>query len=459
MTTPVVVLDRYDDVTAALADPALVPVPAEPGPPGGVAWLRATVARFSAGGTHTGRRALVEADLARLDPARLRLAAAAGFEADARLRAVRVLAQALGLAEPEAVARAVAVVAGAYFADRPEDREADAAMAWLLPRMLPDAAEPSPEHAANRIGLLVQACDATGRLVDHARRAAAQGAPPAGLLAETLRQDPPVRAMRRQAVRATTVGAVAIPAGAEVVLETAVAAAGCPGAPTLAFGAAPRVCPGREHALALASGILHGASEVPASDASDRTGGAPVGAADAAAPSAAPVGAADAVAPAADAPATDGRDPAEVVTAMVGHVLALAAGWTDWDGRPLTADGRTYTPHKAIRRVTDHLIDHLAELEARLAGEATRPDHWHASAVTTPADLAPFTAADLDEARSRLTRLGRVWAVRLAALTPAQLDRSPGTGWTFRQLAFHVAESAYYADAVGDLTRQDKVGS
>ncbi|MFE2106173.1 hypothetical protein ACFXAF_09915 [Kitasatospora sp. NPDC059463] len=141
---------------------------------------------------------------------------------------------------------------------------------------------------------------------------------------------------------------------------------------------------------------------------------------------------------------------------MVEHVLALAATWTGWDGRPATADGRTYTPHKAIRRVTDHLLDHLAELEARLAGEPTRPDHWHASATTTPADLAPFTAADLDEARSRLTRLARIWAVRLGALTPEQLDHSPGTGWSFRQLAFHAAESAYYANAVGDLRPHER---
>lgn len=54
--------------------------------------------------------------------------------------------------------------------------------------------------------------------------------------------------------------------------------------------------------------------------------------------------------------------------------------------------------------------------------------------------------------RSRLTRLGRIWADRLTALTPDQLDRSPGAGWTFRQIAFHVADSAYYADAVGDLS-------
>nr|WP_254667891.1 hypothetical protein [Streptomyces griseus] len=136
---------------------------------------------------------------------------------------------------------------------------------------------------------------------------------------------------------------------------------------------------------------------------------------------------------------------------MVGHVLAVAATWTEWNGDPVHTDGRVYTPHKAIRRVTDHLIDHLAELEARLAGEETQPDHWHASAVTTPADLAPFTRDDLDEARSRLTRLARIWAHRLGSLTVDQLDRSPGTGWTFRALAFHVAESAYYADALGEL--------
>jgi hypothetical protein len=144
--------------------------------------------------------------------------------------------------------------------------------------------------------------------------------------------------------------------------------------------------------------------------------------------------------------------PAEAVTAMVDHVLALAATWTHWDGKPAHVDDRVYTPHKAIRRVTDHLLDHLAELEARLAGEETQPDHWHASAVTTEADLAPFTQEDLDEARSRLTRLARIWANRLDALTEDQLDRSPGEGWSFRELPRHLNESTYYADAVGDLS-------
>nr|BFD81946.1 hypothetical protein StreXyl84_13470 [Streptomyces sp. Xyl84] len=144
--------------------------------------------------------------------------------------------------------------------------------------------------------------------------------------------------------------------------------------------------------------------------------------------------------------------PAAAVTGMVDHVLALAATWTAWDGTPLPADDRLYTPHKAVRRVADHMVDHLAELEARLAGEAPQPDHWHASTITTAADLAPFTRQDLEEARNRLTRLARIWAVRLDALTADQLDRSPGEGWTFRELARHLAESTYYADAVGDLS-------
>jgi cytochrome P450 len=62
---------------------------------------------------------------------------------------------------------------------------------------------------------------------------------------EVLRDDPPVPATRRQALRAATVGDVTMEAG-EVVL---VRLRG-----DLAFGAGPRRCPGRDHALALVAG-------------------------------------------------------------------------------------------------------------------------------------------------------------------------------------------------------------
>jgi hypothetical protein len=153
-------------------------------------------------------------------------------------------------------------------------------------------------------------------------------------------------------------------------------------------------------------------------------------------------------------PTTDDRDPADVVTGMVDHVLRLVDTWPAWDGKDHEIDDRVYTPHKAVRRVADHMIDHLAEVEARLAGEATIPDHWHASAITTEADRAAFTTDDRDEARSRLERLAQLWRLTVGPLDAPLLDRRDGDAWTIREIAHHVAESAYYADAMGDLSEQ-----
>ncbi|WP_229830250.1 hypothetical protein [Actinoplanes ianthinogenes] len=134
------------------------------------------------------------------------------------------------------------------------------------------------------------------------------------------------------------------------------------------------------------------------------------------------------------------------------HALRLAQSWPAWDGVPIAVDDRVYTPHKAVRRIADHLIDHLAEVEARLAGVPTIPDHWHASGITTAADLAPFTEEDLAEASSRLTRLAQIWVVRLDSLDGERLDRAEPGAWTIREIAEHLSDT-YYADAVGDLSR------
>ena len=152
-----------------------------------------------------------------------------------------------------------------------------------------------------------------------------------------------------------------------------------------------------------------------------------------------------------DPPATDDRDPVKVVTESIDTVLRLADTWTEWDGRPVEVDDRTYAPIKSLRRVADHLLDHLAELEARLAGVSTVKDTWHGSFMTSPSDLAGFTVEDLNDARNRLERLRLIWKLRLGALTDEQLDEREGGGWSLREVAFHVAESAYYAEAIGDL--------
>jgi|SRR6266545_3693157 hypothetical protein len=150
-------------------------------------------------------------------------------------------------------------------------------------------------------------------------------------------------------------------------------------------------------------------------------------------------------------PQVDKRDPADAIDEMVEHVLALAETWTTWDGEAVSGLGRRYTPHKAIRRVADHMIDHLAQFDARVAGVPSLPDEWHGSAITTDSDMATFTQDDLDEARSRLRRLAQLWRIRLATVPPGDMDADAGEEYTLREVAFCAVESSAYADAVGRI--------
>jgi cytochrome P450 len=309
-------LSRYADVVAALADPALAPVPPEesaqatPEVFGTAAWLRTHVARFAHGPEHARRRAVIETELARLDPAALRKAAALtpaespSATADPRAHAVYVLAQALGLPDPDRVVADVALVSEVYFGG--DSAPADAAVARLVSAYStgthstdahptdgtsgPDSS--SGEEIANRISVLIQAYQATGSLVElaaahvdpaahavptpHADSTAdtAVAADVTAILTETLRQDPPVRAMRRVAVRDTSVAGLDIAAGDFVTLDIAAAnrdpehfprpdefdPARTASPPALTFGSAPRRCPGHAQALALAAGILESAT-------------------------------------------------------------------------------------------------------------------------------------------------------------------------------------------------------
>jgi len=204
------------------------PVPVDV-PPGSVAWLRASVARFSNGADHVRRRALAVEALASVDADSLRDKA---FSLTSRLVAeldvvdvmaeiarpvpVGVLAEALGLPD---VSADVAGVAAAYHPHVTPDAAAEAA----LTRLIAVCGGPT-ELAAARIGLLVQACDATAGLIGNGLFAALTGKP----------AEQPVLATRRRVD------------GSDVTVSLA-------GTP---FGAGPRVCPGSRHALALAAGVL-----------------------------------------------------------------------------------------------------------------------------------------------------------------------------------------------------------
>jgi hypothetical protein len=151
-------------------------------------------------------------------------------------------------------------------------------------------------------------------------------------------------------------------------------------------------------------------------------------------------------------------DPTALIPDAVERCLDLAGTWLAWDGRPRVSTptedipgGTVFTPHKAIRRIADHLVDHLAQIEALLAGAETIPDTWHGRTVTLAADWAPFTEADLNEARNRLRRLGQVYALRLRAADAGALDAPRGQAWTIRQIVEHVAGVTWYAEQVGRL--------
>ncbi|MGW6201781.1 hypothetical protein ACWF0M_36905 [Kribbella sp. NPDC055110] len=213
-----------------LHDPAYIPPPATTGPPGSLGWLRSSVPRFSAGAVHERRRELVTAALAGLDPEWLRqraqeLTQTLGTDDVAREAPVRALAEALGL--PGVDVSAVRTVASGYLSGV-AGPEADAAVATLVESFGGVADEPT----AARISLLVQACEATAALIGRAMPAIGDDA---GVLVESvLRTDPPVRSTTRQDAAGETVR---------------VDLAGLP------FGAGPHTCPGREQAVALATGV------------------------------------------------------------------------------------------------------------------------------------------------------------------------------------------------------------
>ncbi|HEV8561775.1 MAG TPA: oxidoreductase [Actinophytocola sp.] len=215
------------DPITTLSDPAFE-VPPVPDAPRGIAWLRAYVARFSRGTDHARRRALVTAILDPVDPGVLRKRAAelaAGRSADvARAVTVEVLAEALGLAVP---ADAVITVGRAYHPHLDAAPDTDAAVTTLVEA----CGGTWDEATAARIGLLVQACDATAALVGNARRRTGDVDT---AVAGTLRDDPPVRVTRR------------VRDGEPVTVDLG----------GLPFGAGPHACPGRDHAIAIACGIL-----------------------------------------------------------------------------------------------------------------------------------------------------------------------------------------------------------
>jgi hypothetical protein len=124
----------------------------------------------------------------------------------------------------------------------------------------------------------------------------------------------------------------------------------------------------------------------------------------------------------------------------------------------------TYTPRKPLRRVLDHALDHLEQLEQwlrwRRDGVVPVPsDGWVPSTVTLAEDRLPLTAADLDAWLWRIDQAVRLLHQRAAGLTREALDwQPPDGGWPLRRVLHHVARSEIlYASAFDEALPGDPV--
>ena len=122
----------------------------------------------------------------------------------------------------------------------------------------------------------------------------------------------------------------------------------------------------------------------------------------------------------------------------------------------------TYTPRKPLRRVLDHTLDHLNQIEQwqrwRRDGVMPTPtDGWVPSTVTLPEDRLPLTASDLDAWLWRIDLAMGLLIQRAARLGEEELDwQPPNGGWALRRVLHHVARSeVLYAASFDEALPED----
>jgi DinB superfamily len=126
-------------------------------------------------------------------------------------------------------------------------------------------------------------------------------------------------------------------------------------------------------------------------------------------------------------------------------------------------DGYVYpmTPRKILRRVLDHALDHLNQVDQWTDWQdhglvPTPTDGWAPSAVTFDDDAFPLTDAELSAWLWRIDRAIALLIHRAAGLTQAQLDwQPPDGGWSLHRVLHHVARWYGYAAWLDEALPED----
>jgi hypothetical protein len=112
----------------------------------------------------------------------------------------------------------------------------------------------------------------------------------------------------------------------------------------------------------------------------------------------------------------------------------------------------SYTPRTILRRVLDHALDHLNQIDQWLVWQQqgvvpTPTDGWASSDDTMPEDFQPLSPKELQSWLWRIDLSLAMVAQRAGQLSEQQLDWTPPDGgWTLRYMLRHLAfAGAYYA--------------
>lgn len=151
------------------------------------------------------------------------------------------------------------------------------------------------------------------------------------------------------------------------------------------------------------------------------------------------------------------HDPAvEVPSTMTSSLfLRLTRRPTDPPRLPAPIRYYTFTPRKVLRRVLDHALDHLNQIDQWLAWQRhdvvpVPTDGWASAVMTLDEDRLPLIAADLDAWLWRIDQATRLLLQRAVALDAPELDwQPPDGGWPLRRVLHHVARAeAGYAQSM-----------
>lgn len=110
----------------------------------------------------------------------------------------------------------------------------------------------------------------------------------------------------------------------------------------------------------------------------------------------------------------------------------------------------SYTPRTILRRILDHALDHLNQVDQWLIWQQqgtvpTPTDGWASSEDTMPEDFQPLSSKELQSWLWRIDLSVAMVASRAGQLSAQQLDWRPSDkSWSLRQMLYHLALTEIY---------------